>query len=180
MLYTYRACIDKYGSDYRIKKEIERGTLFMKEKGIYSTVPETAEIDVIMLKYPKSVCTGRSAFFYHSLTDEIPEFYYLATRREDYRINDVRVKQSFMNDNIFSRGIDEIQYNNSQIRIYDKERMLVELLRFRKKIPMDYYKEIILNYRKQIDRLDIGLVEDYAFMFKNGEGIMRAVQMEVL
>ena len=152
----------------------------MKEKGIYSTLRNASEIDVIMLKYPKTVCTGKSAFYYHSLTDVIPDHYYLASRRTDTRIRDPRIRQSFLKDDIFDAGITEIHYNHSNIRIYDKERMLIELMRFRFKIPMDYYKEIINNYRKLSINLDFGLVEDYAGMFKSGVKFMNMIQMEVL
>ena len=180
MLLTYQECLDKYGSDYRLKKEIRRGTLFMKEKGIYSTKRNTSEIDVIMRKYPKTVCTGKSAFYYHSLTDVIPDHYHLATRRTDTRIKDPRIIQSFQKDEIFDAGITEIQYNNSSIRIYDKERMLIELMRFKSRIPMDYYKEIINNYRKLSFEMDLSIVEDYAAMFKSGSKLMNMIQMEVL
>ena len=180
MLLTYQECLDKYGSDYQIKKEIGSGALFMKEKGIYSTKRNVSEIDVIMHKYPKTVCTGKSAFYYHSLTDMIPDYYHLATRRTDTRIKDSRVIQSFLKDEILDVGITEIQYNNSSIRIYDKERMLIELMRFKSKIPMDYYKEIIGNYRKLSFELDFGIVEVYADLFKNGSKLMNMIQMEVL
>ena len=120
MLLTYQECLDKYGSDYQLKKEITGGTIFMKEKGIYSTKRNVSEIDVILRKYPKTVCTGKSAFYYHSLTDVIPDHYFLATRRTDTRIKDSRIIQSFLKDEIFDAGITEIQYNNSNIRIYDK------------------------------------------------------------
>jgi hypothetical protein len=180
MLLTYQECLNKYGSDYQIKKEIGSGALFMKEKGIYSTKRNTSEIDVIMRKYPKAVYTGKSAFYYHSLTDVIPDHYYLATRRTDTRIKDPRVIQSFLTDEIFDAGITEIQYNNSNIRIYDRERMLIELMRFRSRIPLDYYKEIINNYRKISFELDFGIVEEYAAMFKSGAKLMNMIQMEVL
>ena len=180
MLMTYKECLEKYGSDYQLKKELKNGTIFMKAKGIYSTKRNTSEIDVIMRKYPKTVCTGKSAFYYHSLTDVIPDYYYLATRRTDTRINDSRIIQSFIKDEIFDAGITKIQYNNSDIRIYDKERMLIELMRFRYKIPMDYYKEIVNNYRKLSFELDFGIVEDYAAMFKNGTKLMNMIQLEVL
>ena len=152
----------------------------MKEKGIYSTKRNAPEIDVIMLKYPKTVCTGKSAFYYHSLTDAIPEHYYLASRRTDTRIKDPRIIQSYLKEEIFDAGIIEIQFNNSNIRTYDKERMLIELMRFKAKMPMDYYKEIINNYRKISFKLDFGIVEDYAYMFKNGSKLMNMIQMEVL
>ena len=100
MLLTYQECLDRYGSDYQLKKEIRNGNLFRKEKGIYSTARNTSEIDIIMRKYPKAVCTSKSAFFYHSLTDVIPDHYYLATRRSDTRIKDPRVVQSFLKDDL--------------------------------------------------------------------------------
>ncbi|WP_173017077.1 type IV toxin-antitoxin system AbiEi family antitoxin domain-containing protein [Suipraeoptans intestinalis] len=180
MLLTYKECIDRYGSDYQLKKEIASGNIFMKEKGIYSTAENISDVEVIMRKYPKAVFTDRSAFYYHSLTDVIPEYFYLATKREDSRIKDKRVKQSFLLDEIFDSGIEEILYNNMQIRVYNKERMLVELMRFKSKLPFDYYKEIIQNYRRVSEEMDFGLVEDYAYMFRNGENIMNQIQMEVL
>ncbi len=180
MLLTYQECIGKFGTDYRIKKEIASGSLFMKEKGVYSTLRNSSEIEIIMRKYPKAICTGRSAFYYHSLTNEIPDHYYLATRRTDTRIKDPRVIQSFLKEDIFEPGIIEMKYNNSSIRLYDKERMLIELVRFKKKIPMDYYKEIIQNYRKLTFELDFGLVEDYAALFRNGKTLLNSIQMEIL
>lgn len=180
MLLSYQECIEKYGSDYRMKKVLKEGSLFMKEKGIYSTKRNTSEIDIIMHKYPKAVCTGKSAFYYHSLTDEIPDYYYLATRRTDTRIRDSRVRQSFLKDDIFEAGITELELDNSAIHIYTPERMLIELMRFKAKIPMDYYKEIIRNYRMLTDEMDFGLVEDYAAMFRNGSKLMDMIQLEVL
>ena len=180
MLLSYQECIVKYGSDYKLKKELAAGSLFLKEKGVYSTRRNSSEIDIIMHKYPKAVFTGQSAFFYHSLTDVIPDHYYLATKRSDTRIKGRRVHQSFMKDEIFDAGKSEATYNNSIIRIYDKERMLIELMRSRARIPLDYYKEVIQSYRKLSFELDFGLVEDYAAMFRNGAGLMEMIQMEVL
>ncbi len=48
------------------------------------------------------------------------------------------------------------------------------------KTPLDYYKEVINNYRQIIYELDFGLVEDYAALFKNGSTIIDMIQMEVL
>ena len=180
MILSYAECIDKYGSDYLLKKEISKKNIFMKEKGIYSTKRSVSDIEIIMVKYPKAVFTDRSAFFYHSLTDVIPDFYYLATKREDSRIKDQRVKQSFQKEELFDAGIIEIKHNNAVIRAYSLERMLIELIRFKHKMSFDYYKEIIHNYRRKVDEMGFGLVEDYAFMFRNGERIMDQIQMEVL
>lgn len=58
--------------------------------------------------------------------------------------------------------------------------MLIELMRFKARIPMDYYKEIINNYRKLSFELDFRIVEEYAAMFRSCAKLMSMIQMEVL
>ena len=67
-----------------------------------------------------------------------------------------------------------------EILMYNKERMLVELLRNKNKLPFDYYKEILGNYRKQINDLDIQAIQDYAYVIPKSGMIMETLQMEVL
>lgn len=180
MLLTYKDCIEKYGSDHLLKKEIIEGRLFQKEKGIYSLQKSCSELEIISIKYPRSVFTGESAFYYHSLTDVIPDYYCIATLRTDSRIRDSRVKQSFVKSEIFEIGKTKMQYNNVEINIYSLERMLIELMRFRSKMPFDYYKEIISSYRNKVETMDIALVEEYADHFKNADRMMDMIQLEVL
>jgi len=59
-----------------------------------------------------------------------------------------------MDDKYFDIGDTFIKYNNIKIRVYDKERMLIELVRNKKNIPYDMYKEIVNNYRKIIESLN--------------------------
>ena len=73
-----------------------------------------------------------------------------------------------------------MQYHNTEITIYSLERMLIELMRFRSKLPFDYYKEIISNYRNRVERMDIAKVEEYAYSFRNADKLMDMIQMEVL
>jgi len=114
----------------------------------------------ISVKYPRAVFTGESAFYYHSLTDVIPDYYNLATVRNDSRIKDARVKQSFLKEEIFDMGKIQIQRNNIMINIYSIERMLIELMRFKGELPFDYYKEIISSYRNKVEKMDIGVHKD--------------------
>lgn len=179
MLYSYQQCIEKYGTDYKIKKEIENGRLFYKEKGIYSEKQYVPETDIITMKYPKAIFTFRSAFYYHGLTDVIPDHYYLATTRGTKKIKDDRVKQIFENSNAFDAGKVCLEMNGSKIIIYNRERMLVELVRNKSKLPFDYYKEIIGNYRKLIDELDIEAISEYAYALPKRKMVMDTLQKEV-
>jgi len=180
MILTYKQCIEKYGSDYMLKKEIAEGNVFPQEKGIYSLNRTCSELEIISAKYPKAVFSGESAFYYHDLTDVIPEFYHLATVRTDGRIKDARVKQSYLQADIFDMGKIKMSYHNAEICIYDLERMLIELVRFRGRMSFDFYKEIIGNYRNRVEEMDIAKVEEYADKFKHADKLMEIIELEVL
>ena len=180
MVFTYKECIEHFGSDYMIKKEINEGNLFQKGKGLYSDQALCSELELIAAKYPRAVFTGESAYYYYGFTDVIPDCYYLATRRGDTRIRDKSIKQRFVNDELYSFGKCTLKYQNTDITIYSKERLLVELVRFKSKVPFDYYKEIIGNYRRAVDDLDFFSMEDYSGMLKYGKKIMDAIQLEVM
>ena len=66
-----------------------------------------------------------------------------------------------------------------KFRIYDKERMLIELLRFKNKLPFDYYKEILRNYRNHIYDLDIERIQEYASIFPRHKMISETLDSEV-
>ena len=64
--------------------------------------------------------------------------------------------------------------------MYNRERMLVEVMRRQASLPLDYYKEVISSYRKIVDELDIALVEDYMALFKKNDFMFDILQREVL
>ena len=179
MLYSYSECLEKYGSKYNINKIVESGKLFKQEKGIYSDERYVPTVQIISHKYPKAVFTMNSAFYYHNLTDVIPDQYYLMTNRGASHIKDPRVVQIFENSGNLMLGAEYIEYNGIRILMYNKERMLVELLRNKNKLPFDYYKEILGNYRNIINDLDIPEIQDYAYALPKSGTIMEALQMEV-
>lgn len=179
MLLTYNQCLKKYKSDYQIKKKLESGDLFKIEKGIYSDEPYTAELSVIMEKYPNAVLTLNSAFYYHALTDVIPDCYYLSTDRDASKIHDNRVKQIFEHSDHMLIGATTMEYQRTFVRIYNRERMLVELIRNKSKLPYDYYKEIIGHFREICNELDIEKLQDYALRLPKSKMVMEILQAEV-
>jgi len=180
MILTYKECIERYGSDYQIKKEMEAGRLFQKEKGYYSLQKSCGEMEMIIAKYPRAIYTGESAYYYMGLTDVIPDEHVIATKRTDSRIKDDHVRQIFVKDDIFEIGKTDMEYRGLTIPIYGLERLLVDLIRTKSKLPFDYYKEIICSYRDLAERMDFFLVEEYASKFRTKKSIMNAIQLEVL
>lgn len=177
---TRAECLEEYGSDYYIEKKIEEGELFKVGKGVYSEEQYVPEIAIFSYKYPNAVLTMKSAFYYYGLTDVIPDECDLATKRDAAKIRDKKVKQYFIQDDFFDEGIETANYKGYDIQIYSKERMLIELVRYKSKLPFEYYKEIILNYRRLMPQLDIQKIQDYAFAAPKSNKVFETLQMEVL
>lgn len=75
--------------------------------------------------------------------------------------------------------MESLRYNGDDIQIFSKERLLIELIRYKRHLPFDYYKEIIGNYRKLIYDLDFQLVEEYAEQLPKTKLVMDTIQIEV-
>lgn len=179
MLLTYGDCIKEYSNGFALKKALKNSRLFKVDAGIYSKKKYESELSIIAFKYKNAVFTLDSAFYYHGLTDFVPEKYFLATPKDAYKIRDKRVKQVFYLNKQFDFGITDIIYENTRIKIFDKERMLIELIRRKNKMPFDYYKEIINNYRKIVDELDMSKIERYIKKYYNKETLFKKLQLEV-
>lgn len=180
MLLSYQECLEKYGTDYKIKKSVQEGELYIKEKGIYSDKRYVPELEIISKKYPNAIITLNSAFYYYGLTDTIPDFYYVATPKNARKISDIRVKQFYENSEAFDMGKTTIEYDGVDIVIYNKERLLVELIRNKRKIPFDLYKELITSYRKIIHELNIAAITEYAYELPKTNMVMETLRLEVL
>ena len=57
--------------------------------------------------------------------------------------------------------------------------MLVELVRKKTQLPLDYYKEIISSYRKIVNTLDSFKISKYISYYKNEQTLYNRVQSEV-
>ena len=172
-------CLREYGSDYFIRQKINAGELFRIDKGIYSEREYVPELALVCYKYPKAVVTLNTAFYLYGLTDEIPDEYFLATKREAAPVSDKRVKQIFMPKDLLTIGKTIIEEKGFPIPVFDRERMLIELIRYKSKLPFNYYKEIIGNYRRILPQLDPEKIRDYAEIMPKRDMIIRTLQMEV-
>lgn len=181
MLYKYKDLLkkDKFRSDKKIKEALENKDLYKLNCGLYSEKEEYSELEYITKKYENAIFNSDRAFFYHGLTDNIPKYYHLSTKKKAKKINNDKIIQTFMEDKYFNIGESFIYYNNVKIRIYDKERMLIELVRNKNSISYDMYKEVINNYRAIIDNLNLLKLQDYLNKFKNKDKYLKIIQEEV-
>lgn len=180
MVYNYKELIELEKNDYNINKKIKNKELFKIKKGIYSTRKVINPMLIYAKKYPNSIITLDNAFYYYGLTDVIPNKYYLATKQKAKPIKNDNVVQIFSTDELLEIGKTQVEIDGMLVNMYDKERLLIELIRRKKQMPLDYYKEIINNYRDSIYKISMRRVEKYASHFNTEEHILDTIQLEVL
>ena len=87
--------------------------------------------------------------------------------------------QSFENSDYLELGEQDAIVDDVSVKMYSKERMLVELVRYKKKLSFDYYKELISSYRKIINRLDIQAIQEYAYLLPKTNLVIETLELEV-
>jgi len=179
MIYNYTELKSKGLNDRKIQNMLANKELYYIERGIYSDILHYDRLELIAKKYPKAIFASESAYFYLGLTDYIPKHYFIATKNSTRKIKDEKIKQSFVSNNLFEIGKEEFVYSNIKINMYNKERMLIELIKNRNTISYDYYKEIIGNYRDIVNDLNMSKINNYLKVFANGDKIFEIIHKEV-
>jgi len=84
-----------------------------------------------------------------------------------------------MKDELYELGITSYEYEGIDITIHNKERLLIDLARNKNKMGYDLYKEIIINYRRIAESLDMYKIEKYLEHFKDSDRIYKILMSEV-
>ena len=178
MIFTTKELLEKGETEYSIRNKIKDGTLILCERGYYSDDVGLLKIDetFISKKYPSAILTGLSAFYIYGLTDYIPDYFYLATEQHSFPIRRKDVKQSYQNSSFFEIGVVLKEYENSVIRTYDLERLLIELFRLKEKYPREIYYEVVNSFRKIKEQLDFYKVNQYLKHFSNGDNLSLTIK----
>lgn len=183
MIYTSSELINILGSYAKITTAVKKGKYYKISHGVYSDKsPYLSDLENIFARYPNAVLTLQSAFAYYEMSDYVPSKYIVATSQKAHRIINDKVKQIYISDGILDIGKTVVKTQYGTINIYDLERMLIELLRFKKKLPYSYFKEIVNSYRELFkkEKIDNNKLIKYCSMFSNGQSIRKQIQEIIL
>ena len=181
MIWSYTECVNQFKDHAGIQKEIEEGRLYRIEKGIYSDQEYVPDYQILSYKYPNAIFTLDIAFYFHNLTDTIPQMYHLKTGKDSPKIQDSRVIQLFDNNKYWQLGAERKEVDGGgQLLIYNQERLLIELIRYRSKIPYDLYKEVINHYRNRIHQMDMQKLDEYIRLFPKRKLVNEVLEKEIL
>ena len=179
MIYSGKEAIEKYDTRYNLSKALKNKEIFRLEHGIYSDKDLVNPMIIASKKYSSAIITMDSAFYYYDLTDVIPKKTFIATNRNSNIIHDSNIVQIRIPKEKLNQGKEVVLIDGEKVKMYNRERLLVELIRKRNQIPFDYYKELISNYRKIVDDLDMRKIEEYLSLYKNESNIADVLLREV-
>ena len=180
MIYNYNDIIKKYKNNYNLNKAIQNNEIMKIENGLYSDLSNYKRIEVIIKKYKSPIFTMKSAFYFLGISDVIPDRYDIASDRHGTKINEPEIKQYFMDNHILNIGKTTIKHSGIELNIYSKERLLIEVVRYKNMIPRDYYKDIINYYRKCLNCINMQTVLDMLENFPKKDMIHKIIMEEVL
>lgn len=148
-------------------------------RNLYATEESDSMLGSLEKLYPEAIVTGPTALYIHGLIDLPPDRIDVATKRGGTKISNPQIRQSFIPQEWLQIGATTSSFDGAEVKIYDLERMLLEVMRSRNKLPYDLYREAVGSYRRVADRLDIYKLEEYANRIPRGRSYFNRALEEV-
>lgn len=183
MMYKYSELLKKYGSRRKADYQITSGKYVKITKGLYKSRDDlTNPYELLCAKYSNITITLQSAAVYYGLTEYIPKKYSIVSIRNQSPIKDKNVSQTYMKKEMFYIGRERIETESGFFYIYDKERLLIEIIRHKSKLPFEFYKDVINNYRQLVVKRELNLLNlvEYLSQITYGDGFLSRIEEVIL
>ncbi len=140
-------------SDYELRKLLDQKKIVKMKSGLYrwTNVQSQGQNQIIEISYiaPMGVFCLSSALYLHDLTSYVSPSFYIAFPRNSRIPIDLMEKPVIpkkWKSPYFDLGIDLKSIGDYQIRVYNLEKTICDIVRFRKEIGFEILKEAIKNY----------------------------------
>lgn len=144
--------ITSLGVDYRrILAWVKDGTLERVKSGYYSFgFKERSEEDLILGLFSDGVLCLESALYYYHYIDQKPYAWHLAvdknTSKSRFKMEYPVIMPYYTEPEVLKIGVTTIPFAGSSMKIYTKERMMCDCLKYEEKLDRDIFKRALLAY----------------------------------
>lgn len=145
----------------------DRGIVELVSRGVYrlADLPPLSDPDLVTvgLRCPNAVICLVSALAYHGITTQIPHEVSVAVTRTSRlpSLDYPPVRAYRFSKASYSVGIETHRIDGAAVRVYDREKTVVDCFKFRNRIGMDVVLEALRLHRDRYG-LDLGKVLGYA------------------
>ncbi|MBO5323981.1 MAG: type IV toxin-antitoxin system AbiEi family antitoxin domain-containing protein [Oscillospiraceae bacterium] len=137
-----------------IKKYLDMGLLEQVCKGLYALAEEIAdEYALIQARSSKAVFSYGTALYLWGLSDRTPHFYDITlprgTNSTKLKRDNPNLRCHYVQQEIYEMGITETQSpQGAVVKLYDRERCICDLIRYKDQVDMQLYSQAIKDYFK--------------------------------
>lgn len=156
------------GIDYRrIQNFVDWGVLLRIKNGYYSLQEQKLSEDEMIFRLfgEDGVLTMESALYIYGYLPAKPYEYQIAvdknTSKSRFHLNYPFVHPYYSEPKVLSLGVSEIPFGGGMMKIYDKERLICDCLKYEDRMDRESLKKALLAYIKE-PKKDISKLLTYA------------------
>ena len=133
----------------------DAGELECLSRGLYRLITaeqlEAPDLVTVAHKIPQGVICLISALHFHNITTQIPHVVSVAVKRgsEKPRLRYPPMNIYFFSGDAFSEGVQTTEIDGAILQVYNPEKTLADLFKFRDKVGMDTIREAMDMYKTQ-------------------------------
>ena len=138
-------------SSWFLSDFVKKNNLIKVAPGFYASNEYVFdEYYILQMRYSKYIFSGMSALFLHHLTDKIPEDIYVTCPQSYHPFKNhllSLVVTSISNNDLYNLGIIEVDTMfGNKVKVYDKERTICDLIKYRDKYDGETFIKAIRAY----------------------------------
>ena len=144
--------IEALGIDYRrIISFVEEGRLRRVKNGYYTACStEYPEEQLIATMYPDGVLTMESALYRYGYLSKKPLGWSIAisknTSKSRFKVEYPVVEPFYTEDEVLTLGVTEIPFAEGMMKIYTRERLICDVIKYQEKMDREDFKEALRSY----------------------------------
>ncbi len=161
----YKEIFDRYGGMMRTSQLADEkvyyqqreqlltsGVIEKVRRGYYQWVnpDDFSEVGTVKRLFPDGIFCMDTALRYYGYSDRTPGQWHLAVSKDSgksrFRIDYPFVKPYFLEPAVLELGLTKGNMDGHEIRIYDKDRVICDCLRYRNKMDKEIFNKAIQNY----------------------------------
>ena len=161
----YKSIFDKYGGMMRTtqlaeekifypqrEKLIADGYVEKIRRGYYQWIDpdDFSEVGTVIRLFPDAILCMDTALRYYGYSDRTPGDWHLAVSKDSgksrFKIDYPFVKPYYVEPALLELGLTTVTMDGHTIRIYDKDRLICDCLRYRNKMDKEIFNKAIQKY----------------------------------
>ncbi len=149
----------------KIRSLIDSGQIEQVRRGYYQYIGNASFSDIpsITKLFPDGIICMESALEYYGYTDRTPSAWHLAVEntstRTRFYIDYPIIKPHFIKADRYLLGIDQGEIDGCEVKIYDRDRTICDLLLHRNKIDGEVFNTAIQRYINDPKRMTARLMK---------------------